>query len=111
VSGGDWNQEQVFVGDIDTVETPEGRIPSIIRLETLDQFDRCRGGTVDLGNGTCLKVGLRRTYWERTIVRGGPAVLTDQVVCEQVKGGAQIMNAVANNRPHSRGIASLSRKR
>ncbi len=47
VSSGDGNQQQMFIGDIDTVETIEGIVPSVVRLESFDQFDRRCAGTVD----------------------------------------------------------------
>jgi hypothetical protein len=93
IGGGNRDEEAVFVGDIDSVQTPEGIIPSFVRLEAADEFYRRCAHALDFSGS---KIGLARTYWERSVVAGRPAVLTDQGVSEKVESRAQIVDAIAN---------------
>jgi hypothetical protein len=68
LSGCDRDEQQVFVGDVDTVQTVEGIVPSRVRLEALDKFYRGCACPVDSLDGTRSKMSVARTYWERSIV-------------------------------------------
>ena len=74
VSRGYGDEQLMFVGDVNAVQTPEGVVPSTVRLQPSNEFYRICGRTVDPADGAAVKVDLIRTYWERSVVAGRPAV-------------------------------------
>jgi hypothetical protein len=97
MSGSNWNQQEVFISDVDLVETQEGIVPSLVRLEPLDQFDCRCAGSLDFGDSARVKVGLGRTYWERSVFCCSPAIITDQIVGQQIEGGAKVVDAISDD--------------
>jgi hypothetical protein len=91
------DEQSVFVGDVNPVQTVEGLVPSSVRIEVAHDFYRCCARPLDSFDGTRSKVGLARTYWERCTVTGHPTVLANKSVSEEVERGAQIMDAVTND--------------
>jgi hypothetical protein len=94
---GNRNQQNVFVGYVNSVQTTDGVIPSRIRLETADEFYRSCARAIKSFDGARSKMGLAPTYWERSAVVGRPAVFADQDVCEKIEGGSKIVDAIAND--------------
>jgi hypothetical protein len=68
------DEQLMFVGDIQTVETPSGIVPSTVRLQSANEFYRICGRSVDALDTAAFKVSSIRTYWERSVVTGRTAV-------------------------------------
>jgi hypothetical protein len=64
------DEQLVFVGDINTVETPYGVVPSTVRLQSSNEFDSLCRGALYTANAASSKIDSIRTYWERCVVRG-----------------------------------------
>jgi len=91
------DDQLMFIGDVEMVETPQGIISSTIRLQSLEDFDRICSRSIDALDGAGLKMPLARTYWESSIVTGCSAAVSDELDGQQVECGSQIMNAVPQN--------------
>jgi hypothetical protein len=92
------DEQLMFVGDVETVYTAEGLAPSTVRLQSADQFERIRTGTLEVaGQCTRSKMSDVRTYWERCILVGRSTVVDDQGVGEIIERRAQIVGTVADD--------------
>jgi hypothetical protein len=91
------DEQLVLVSDVNTVQTPKGIVASIVRLQPANEFYRICGRTIDSPDSAAVKVGEIRTYWERCIVTGNPAIGADQLTSEKVKCGPQIVNTIADD--------------
>lgn len=96
MSSRDRNQQLVFVGDVDTVQTPEGIVPSWIRLEPINEFYRRCGRAINSMDGACTKVVDIRTYWECCVVIGDSTAVSDEFDSEEIKSRAEVMNAITD---------------
>lgn len=97
IRGGDGDQELMFVGDVGAVQVKEAVIPSTIRIEGLDQFYRHQTSAIEPFNAARFEMRFIGTYWESGIIRRNASVADDQDIGEQIKRGAQIMDAVADD--------------
>jgi hypothetical protein len=111
LSGCDRDEQQVFVGDVDTVQTVEGIVPSRVRLEALDKFYRGCACLVDSLDGTRSKMGVARTYWERSIIVGRSPFSRTKALARRSRAERKLWIQSPTTAPHSTGIASRSLKR
>jgi hypothetical protein len=88
----------MFVGDVDTVQTPDTIVASTVRLQSAHEFDRSCGRAIDSRYGTCFKMGLPRTYWERSVVAKCSPAVFHKFDSEEIKSGSQIVNTISQNR-------------
>jgi hypothetical protein len=95
---GHGDEQLVFVGDVETVQTPECVLPSEVRLQSLDYFDRVCGRTIDPRYGAGPEVANVRTYWEACVVAGRCASFLDQFDSKQIERRPKIVDAVAQDR-------------
>jgi len=89
VNCSDRHQQPVLVYDADVVETIEGRVSSLVRLEPAENFDRSRAGTREGG-----KISSVRTYWEFGVLGGRATIGKNEGICETIQGGTEIMDAI-----------------
>jgi hypothetical protein len=94
----DGNKEAVFVGDANSVEAGEFIVASRVRLELSDQFYGVGTCARQATDGTGIKMGLIRTYWERSVVSWRPAVGNNKGACEEIKGGPKIVDTISDHR-------------
>jgi len=99
------DEQFMIVGDVNAVETPYGVVSSTVRLQTFREFDSLWRGSIDTSNGTGLKVGGIRTYWERCIVRGYPAIGQDKSRAER-----KLWTQSPRIAPHLSGMGASDRK-
>jgi hypothetical protein len=88
------DEQLVFIGDVETVETPEGVAPSTVRLQSANEFYRICGRAIDPSDTAGLKIGPIRTYWESCVVARGPAASPDKSDRKQVEGRPEIVDTV-----------------
>jgi hypothetical protein len=93
----DGNEKAVFVGDVDLVQTINGLVPSVVRLELADHFYRKCGRTIDSLDRSALKVGNVTTYWERNVIPTCATICPDELDGKMVKSAPQIVDTVAQD--------------
>lgn len=97
LAGRDGDQKPVFVGDVETVQTPEGVCPSLVRLHSLDQRDGADGRPLQGGRYIARAVMGGGTYWEYSVCAGRAPVVCDKGVREEIKSGSEIVNAISQD--------------
>jgi hypothetical protein len=98
VRGGYRDEQSMFVGDVETVQTVQGIVPSTVRLQSIEEFERIRLGASQIAvpHG---RVGREaRTYWESCFARCRPSVINDKGMREVVEGRPQIVGDVPDRR-------------
>jgi hypothetical protein len=97
LGAGDRDQKQVLIRNVNVVQANERVVSSLVWLEPAYQFYRACAGALNPENAAGSKIGSVRTYWERSVLCGLPAVLLDESDCKMVKSGSEIVNAVADD--------------
>jgi hypothetical protein len=92
------DEQLMFVGDVETVQTPDRMVPSVVRLQPLDEFYRICGRAVDSLDRAGLKMAAVRTYWERGVISWNAAAVRDEGDREEIQRGSQIVDAVPDDR-------------
>ena len=95
-SAADRDQQPVFIDDIETVETPEGIVPSLVRLEPMDEFKCVGGNALEHGRNVVGKVFGRPTYWELCPIVLHSTIMNNEVVSEKIEGGSKVVNNIAD---------------
>ena len=91
------NEDLVLVGDVQLVENPEIQIPTLVWLQPLDRFLRDLARTFHFSfNSGCELVGSVHDG-EACVVRDLLSVMADQIAYQDVEGGAEVVNEVAEN--------------
>jgi hypothetical protein len=87
----------MFVGDVESVQTAEGVIPSSVRVLLADEFYRSCARSIESFDGARSKMGLARTYWECGVIAGHSFILANERNGEMVKSRAQVVDTVAHD--------------
>src|ERR1700722_14765732 len=89
------DEQLVFVGDVETVQLPQGVVCiSTVRLQRTNEFYRLCGRPLQSGDAAGIEMRFVRTYWEGTVVAGRSAVVLDESDCQQIEGRSEIVDAV-----------------
>jgi hypothetical protein len=92
------DEQLMFVGDVETVQTVHGVAASTVRLQSVDEFERIRTSAPQVSFPKTRSVdGFVRTYWETSFSPGRPAVMNDEGMSEIIKGGAQVVDAIPHD--------------
>ncbi len=93
-----WYYHVMFVCDVDLVEAPEGRIPSLVRLQPPDDCGRLFTGSLyfsmELGFKT---LGAFRDR-KRSVAGCRAAVCEHELLDEDIQGRAHVMDGIASDR-------------
>lgn len=96
------DEEVVFVVRVESVETPEGVVPSLVGLQRLQDAYCVLGRSLYLGHARGFKRFFRSADREHCLIPGGSTTRIDKLPGKKVKGGAKVVDGVANDGSKSR---------
>jgi hypothetical protein len=99
VCAADGEQKPMLVGRVETVQTPEGVIPSLVWLQLAKDFERVWGGSVYASDSApAFEVILAVSDWEHRSFVGRPAARLDKLPREQIKRRPEVMDDVSDDK-------------
>lgn len=101
----DRDQNSVFVDDVQLVQTPEGIIPSIVRLESFNQTNGAVGHATQTACNNRSEVRSVGTYREYVVPGGRLPVYHYKGVDQKIESGPEVMGGVAKIGAPSSGYA------
>jgi hypothetical protein len=102
VSRHDGEQQAVLVHDVQSVQTPEAIVPSLVRLERVEDVQRRFAGSLCISRSAGFVLGLRAPDRKGGLVCHRPAVGEDELADEKVEGRPEAVDGIARDRAPSR---------
>jgi len=99
VTGSDRDNCGVFIKDVELVNSPEGFISSFVRLQSLHETSRDRGGSLKVSRELALKNLFGGTYWEIGVLEcsgAGGSVVLGKGGSQIIQGGSEVVDDVAD---------------
>lgn len=92
------NEEVVFVVRVETIETPEASIPSLVGLQLLEDAERFWTGSVYQGQTVGFKRFLRPAYRKHRVVAGLSSACIHELTSEQIERRAEVVDNITDHR-------------
>ena len=96
-----WNEKLVFVPDVQIVQGPQGKIPSLMGLYGLNNEivdPSCDSLLFEGSLHRSYKLFPRSSYWESCVIRGGAPTGDNRFVPKQIKRTSEIVQNIPNNK-------------
>ena len=90
-------KQSVFVHDVEIVNTPQGVVSSLVRIEALHERDSLTGGTFQALRDIRLRELLRGAYWEFCVLGGRSVIMQNKSIDEKVQSGVNVMDAISGD--------------
>jgi len=97
MSGAHHEQEAMFVRRVETVETPQGRVPSLVWLEVAHRLDGVGMRPLQVPGPAAPELGFAPPDREGCGVSWTPAVRLHQLPGDEVKGRPQVVDGVSHD--------------
>jgi hypothetical protein len=97
IDRGEGDQQPMLVNNVQSVQPPEGIIPSLVRFEDFNQIERRLAGTLQFSNKFGLKSFPVLENGESGRIIRRPAACFDQLPSQVIETGAEIVNGVPND--------------
>lgn len=100
MSGTDWNQESVFVQNVELVDNIESICPSLVWFKPVDCPSSDGGNVVQFFDSALLESCLIGTYWEIGFVHravAGVSIENGEINRHNVQSGTQVVDNIPND--------------